>query len=258
MKKFVLSAVLTCASFSASAKDWTVIKFGTAPAYAPFESKASDGSLIGFDIDLGNAICQKLKAKCEWVENDFDGLIPALKARKFDAILASMNITEQRQKQIAFSDKVYNAPTRMIAPKGSPLQPTVESLKGKRIGVQQGTVQETYAKQRWAASGINVVSYQNQEQVYQDLTSGRLDASLQDAIEAEYGFLKTPKGKNFTYAGSDIADPKIFGVGTGIGMRKEDEELRKDINRALAEIIKDGTYKRIASKYFSFEIYSRL
>lgn len=258
MKKLVFSIIVACTSLSASAKDWNVIKFGTSPAYAPFESKASDGSLIGFDIDLGNALCKKLKAKCEWVENDFDGLIPALKARKFDAILASMNITEQRQKQISFSDKIYNAPTRMIASKGSPLQPTAESLKGKRVGVQQGTVQETYAKQRWASGGVNIVSYQNQEQVYQDLSAGRLDASLQDAIEAEYGLLKTPKGKNFAFAGNDIADPKIFGIGTGIGLRKEDEELRKDLNRALAEIIKDGTYKSIASKYFSFEIYSRL
>lgn len=257
MKKLALCMIVACTATSAFAKDWSVIKFGTNPTYAPFESKASDGSLVGFDIDLGNSICKKLKAKCEWVENDFDGLIPALKARKFDGILASMNITEQRQKQISFTDKIYNSPTRMVVKKGSPLLPTTELLKGKRLGVQQGTVQETYAKQHWESSGVKVVAYQNQDMVYQDLTTGRLDASLQDAVEAEYSLLKTAKGKDFTFAGGNITDQKIFGVGVGIGLRKEDEELRKDINRAFAEIIKDGSYAKLAKKYFSFDIYNK-
>lgn len=255
MKKTLLAIMMTCASTAVLAKAGDVIKFGTSPAYAPFESKSVNG-VIGFDIDLGNEICKRLQAKCVWVENDFDGLIPALKARKFDAILASMNITEARKKQIAFSDRIYNSPTRMVARKGSKLQPTVESLKGLRIGVQQGTVQESYAKKRWEGSGVNVVSYQNQEQVYQDLTSGRIQASLQDAVEAEYGLLKTSKGSNFEFSGSTLKDAEIFGIGAGIGLRKEDEALRNNINKALAEMLKDGSYQKLAAKYFSFDIYN--
>lgn len=255
MKKALVVLAVACAAGSAVAKPGDVIKFGTSPAYAPFEYKTATG-IAGFDVDLGNEICRRLQAKCVWVENDFDGLIPALKARKFDAILASMSITEARKKQIAFSDKLYNSPTRMVARKGSKLQPTAAALKGLRVGVQQGTVQETYAKKRWEAAGVNVVAYQNQEQVYQDLTSGRIQASLQDAVEAEYGLLKSSKGANFEFAGATLKDADIFGIGAGIGLRQEDEALRKDINRALAEMLKDGSYHKIAGKYFSFDIYN--
>ena len=98
-----------------NAKDWKVIRFGTESSYAPFEYKTPDGKLTGFDVDLGNAICAKLKAKCVWVENSFDGMIPALKAKKFDGILSSMTVTDERAKQILFSSKIYNTPTRMVA-----------------------------------------------------------------------------------------------------------------------------------------------
>src|SRR6516164_3622376 len=142
MKKLVIVAALALASTAAVAKDLSVIRFGVDPTYAPFESKAPDGKLLGFDIDLGNAICAKLHAKCVWVESDFDGMIPALKARKFDGILSSMNVTEKRMREIDFSDKLYNAPSRLVAKKGSNLLPTAESLKGKRVGVVQGTIHE--------------------------------------------------------------------------------------------------------------------
>ncbi|MFC3532336.1 ABC transporter substrate-binding protein [Vogesella facilis] len=255
MKKALFALSLGGLSALTLAASGDVLKFGTSPAYAPFEYKTASG-VAGFDVDLGNEICRRLQAKCVWVENDFDGLIPALKARKFDAILASMNITEARKKQIAFSDRTYNSPTRMVARKGSKLQPTAEALKGLRVGVQQGTVQESYAKKRWEPAGVMVVSYQNQEQVYQDLTSGRIQASLQDAVEAEYGLLKGSKGANFEFAGSALKDAEIFGVGTGIGLRKEDEALRLQINKALAAMLKDGSYQKLAAKYFSFDIYS--
>jgi len=237
------------------AKDWKVIRFGVDPSYPPFESKAPEGSLVGFDIDLGNAICAKLNAKCVWVELDFDGMIPALHARKIDAILSDMSVTPKRLQQIDFTSKISDAPTRMVAKSGSNLLPTADSLKGKSIGVEQGTIQETYAKTYFEPNGVKVVSYQNQNQVYADLKSGRLDASLQDAIQAGVGFLKTPEGRGFEFAGSEIVDEKILGAAAAIGLRKSDLELKNLINQALADLLKDGTYQAIAKKYFDFDIH---
>lgn len=257
MKKVfaAMSLALMAVSIGASAKELKEIRFGVSPDSPPFEQKMADGQPAGFDIDLGNAICEKLKAECVWVENDFDGMIPALKAKKFDGVLSSMSVTEKRQKQIAFSDKLFNAPVRMVAKKGSTLLPSAESLKGKRIGVQQGTTQETYAKTYWEPQGVTVVPYQNQDLNVADLLSGRVDATLQDAVQADIGFLKTPRGRDFAFAGPPLNDPKTLGNGTAIGLRKEDVELRQLINQALADIHQDGTYQRLEQKYFSFSIY---
>jgi lysine/arginine/ornithine transport system substrate-binding protein len=243
-------ALLAVSAGAAHAKDWSTVRFGVDASYAPFESKAPDGKLVGFDIDLGNEICKRLNAKCEWVEQDFDGMIPALKAKKFDGVLSSMTITPQRSEQIAFSAKLFNTPTRLVAKKGTNLQPTADSLKGKSVGVEQGTIQETYAKENWAPKGVNVVPYQNQDQVYADLLSGRLDAALQDEVQADLGFLKTPRGAGFQFAGKEIPTGAA-----AIGLRKEDADLKTKIDKAIADMIKDGTYKKIEAKYFDFDVY---
>jgi lysine/arginine/ornithine transport system substrate-binding protein len=253
----VAIAALAVSAGVAQAKDWTTIRFGVDASYAPFESKAPDGKLVGFDIDLGNEICKRLNAKCVWVENDFDGMIPALKAKKFDGVLSSMTMTPAREKEIAFSHKLFNTPTALIAKKGSTLQPTADSLKGKTVGVEQGTIQETYAKTYWAPKGVTVVPYQNQDLVYQDLLSGRLDAALQDKVQAEIGFLKTPRGAAYQIVGGDIVDEKTLGTGAGIGLRKEDTDLKAKIDNAIAEMRKDGTYNNIAKKYFDFDVYGK-
>ncbi|MCG5071850.1 ABC transporter substrate-binding protein [Paraburkholderia tagetis] len=250
MKKLALFMAILAIATSAFAKDWSTIRFGVDASYPPFESKAADGKLVGFDIDLGNEICKRLNAKCVWVEQDFDGMIPGLKAKKFDGVLSSMSMTPQRKEQIAFSSKLFNTPTRLVAKKGSNLLPTADSLKGKSVGVEQGTIQETYAKKNWAPKGVNVVPYQNQDQVYADLMSGRLDAALQDAVQAEMGFLKTPRGTGFQFAGEEIPSDAA-----GIGLRKEDTDLKEKIDKAIADMIKDGTYKKIESKYFDFDVY---
>ncbi|CAM2137929.1 MULTISPECIES: ABC transporter substrate-binding protein [Paraburkholderia] len=253
MKKLLAAlsvALLAVSAGAAQAKDWTTVRFGVDASYAPFESKAPDGKLVGFDIDLGNEICKRMNAKCVWVEQDFDGMIPGLKAKKFDGVLSSMTITPQRQEQIAFSAKLFNTPTRLVAKKGTSFQPTADSLKGKSVGVEQGTIQETYAKENWAPKGVNVVPYQNQDQVYADLISGRLDAALQDEVQADLGFLKTPRGAGFQFAGKEIPTGAA-----AIGLRKEDTDLKAKIDKAIADMIKDGTYKKIEAKYFDFDVY---
>lgn len=231
-----------------------IIRFGVDATYAPFESKTPDGKLVGFDIDMGNEFCARLRAKCVWVENDFDGMIPALRARKFDGIV-SMGNTPQRAEQIAFSSRLYYTPTRLVARRGSKLSPTPESLAGKSIGVQQGTIQEAYANTHWRRNGVKIVAYENQDQVYADLVSGRLDATLQDAVQADYGFLRTPRGTAFAYAGGNIEDKDTLGGVGAIGIRKEDKALKERIDQTIAGIIKDGTYQKIENRYFNIDVY---
>jgi lysine-arginine-ornithine-binding protein len=256
MKSFVLATVLALASTSALAKDLSVIRFGVDPTFAPFESKNPNGELIGFDIDLGNAICAQLKVKCVWVETAFDSIIPALKARKFDGVLSAMTVNEKRKENVAFSDRLYNSPNRLIAKKDSGLLPTAESLKGKRVGVAQGSTQEAYVKAAWAPHGVTMVSYTNQDLLYPDLVSGRIDASLTDAVVADIGFLQTPRNTGFAFAGDTVQDEKLLGQGIAIGLRKDDLELIQAINGALAEMHRNGTYDAIQKKYFTFDIYN--
>ncbi|SFN32790.1 lysine/arginine/ornithine transport system substrate-binding protein [Izhakiella capsodis] len=252
LRQLALSSLIAGCAFAAQAKIEKV-RFAVDPTYPPFESKTPQGKLVGFDIDLGNALCEQMQAKCVWVESQFDGMIPALKARKFDAILSDMGITEERMKQIAFSVPLYDTHTQLIARKGSGLRPTAEALKGKTVGVQQGTVQERYALAKWQPYGVNVVPYGDQAQVESDLVSGRLDATFTDAAQAAIGFLKQPQGKDFELAGPVVQDP-IIGPGTAIGLRKEDTALKTAIDNAFAEIKKNGTFDKLQKKYFTTDI----
>ncbi|WP_217548608.1 ABC transporter substrate-binding protein [Pantoea sp. GbtcB22] len=252
LRQTLALAVLAGCAFGAQAKI-DQVRFAVDPTYPPFESKTPQGKLVGFDIDLGNALCQQMQAKCVWVESQFDGMIPALKARKFDAILSDMGITEERLKQIDFTVPLYDTHTQLIARKGSGLLPTAESLKGKTVGVEQGTVQERYALAKWQPHGVQVVPYGDQAQVESDLISGRLDVVFTDAAQAANGFLKHPQGKDFELAGPIVQDP-IIGPGTAIGLRKGDTELKTALDNAFAELKKNGTFDKIQKKYFATDI----
>jgi histidine transport system substrate-binding protein len=210
------------AAGSALAKEYKELRFGVDPSYAPFESKAADGSLVGFDIDLGNAICAELKVKCKWVESDFDGMIPGLKANKFDGVISSMTVTEARMKAIDFSSELFSGPTSLVFKKGAGYPPRV--LKGKTVGYEQGTIQEAYAKAVLDKAGVTTKAYANQDQVYADLTSGRLDASVQDMLQAELGFLKSPAGADYEVSAA-IDDP-LLPAKTAIGIKKGNTELK--------------------------------
>ncbi|WP_058912746.1 histidine ABC transporter substrate-binding protein HisJ [Entomohabitans teleogrylli] len=255
-KVIALSLVLAFSSvsnvFAAIPKN---LRIGTDPTYAPFEMKNNKGELIGFDIDLAKEMCKRIEAQCSFVENPLDALIPSLKAKKVDIIVSSLSITEKRLQEIAFTDKLYAANSRLVVAKGSSIEPTLEALKGKRVGVLQGTTQETYGNTHWAAKGVEIVSYQGQENIYADLAAGRIDAAFQDEVAASEGFLKHPAGKDYQFGGPSIKDEKIFGVGTGFGLRKEDKELLEALNKAFADMRADGTYQKLSDKYFNFDIY---
>lgn len=257
MNKKLLPLLIAAVTASSMSFASATIRLGVEPGYAPFEIKNPDGSLSGFDIDLGNEICQRIAAQCRWIESDFDGLIPSLKAKKIDAILSAMSITPARLKEIAFTQKLYGTPARLVSAKGVELQPTAAALGGKRIGVFQGTTAETYAQEQWAVKGVDVVTYQSQDLVYADLVNGRLDGAFQDAVAANDGFLKRPIGKGFQFSGPEVNDETYFGVGAGIGLRQEDTELKAKIEQAITAMLADGSYAKIAAKYFDFDIYGK-
>ncbi len=260
MKTLLTAGVLVLAlsgpAASAQAAAPMEIKFGVDATYPPFESIAPSGKMVGFDIELASAICDHLKAKCIFMSQPFSSIIPALQARKFDAILSSLNKTAEREKSIAFSSLMYTLPTGLVARKQSGLRMTVDSLKGKMVGVEIGSAQEGFANAYWKPEGVHVVSYMTQDQVYSDLILGRLDASLQDSVQADYGFLRTPTGKPFALVGTMSDDPQhLISAFTGIGMRKDEPELLAKINEAIAAIHANGTYDRLQAKYFTINIY---
>ena len=259
-RRSLLLAALTLVAQGALAKDWDSIRFATEGAYPPFNMVDTQGEVQGFEVDISNALCEQMKARCTWVKQEWDGMIPALLSRKFDAIAASMSITEERKKRVAFSNKFYATPLALVARKGAPLLPQAEALKGKRIGVQRGTVADNFASRFWADQGVEVVRYARQEEAYLDLEAGRIDASWLDALMADGGFLATPAGADFAVMGGLVhgrnADEKgVIGEGVGIALRKQDAELKDKLNKALAAIRANGKYDEIRKKYFEYDIY---
>lgn len=260
MKKLTVAAMLTLLALNVSAKEWTEVRLASEGAYPPFNALATDGSLTGLDIDIGNAICAEMKLKCTWVKQDWDGMIPALVARKFDAILASMSITEERKQKVDFSNKYYASPIALIGKNGSPLKPEVAALKGKKVAVQRGTVSDNYATKFWAKQGVTVTRYAKQEEAYADLKSGRVDAALADYWEAKGGFLDADAGKGYGMLGDkvygkDAAERAVVGEGIGVAIRKQDKDLKEIFNKGIAAIRANGTYDKITKKYFNEDIY---
>ncbi len=229
------------------------LRVGVEGAYPPFSWKEPDGTLKGFDIDFAYEVCKRLNRECVLVEQDWDGIIPALLAKKYDVIIASMSITEERKKKIDFSIKYYNTPAKMIAKEGTSLTDSNESLAGKRVGVQRGTTHQCYVEKFFPDAEL--VMYGTQEEVFQDLAAGRLDAQLSDSIQGLEGFLQTDAGKSFAFMGGDQVDVECMGEGAGISMRKGNDELLAAINNAIQAIRADGTYMKINNKYFAFDIY---
>ncbi|MGN6669336.1 MAG: transporter substrate-binding domain-containing protein [Trinickia sp.] len=251
MKHLKVWLAVVCAFGSGAAlAESNTLRYGVEAQYAPFESKLPSGELVGMDIDVGNAVCKLTKLSCKWVEMSFDGLIPALNGRKFDAINSGMNATDKRREAIDFTNIIYRVPTMLIARTGSGILPTPESLKGKRIAVLQSSIQETYAKAHWEPAGVQVVSYQDQNQAYTDLSSGRVDGTLVMAPAGQAGFLATPEGKGFSFVGGPVHDDKILGSGIAFGVRKGDDALKAKLNAAIDKLKADGTVKAFGQKYF--------
>jgi arginine/ornithine transport system substrate-binding protein len=229
------------------------LRYAVEGSFPPFSEVGTDGKVKGFDIDIGMALCERMKVQCTQVQVEFDAMIPALRAKKVDAILASMSITPEREKAVDFTSKYYNTPSRMVVRADAKFEITPEGLKGKRIGVQRNTIQDRFASATF--KGAEIVRYSKGDEVFLDLVNGRVDAALSDVVNATQGFLKTPAGRGFALRGPSYDDPAYFGSGAGIALRKGDKALQAALNAALAAIRADGSYKRIADKYFDFDVY---
>ena len=246
------AAALLATSMTAKAED--TIRFATEGAYPPFNERAPDGSLKGFEIDLGQALCEKINRKCEFLAQDWDGMIPGLLAKKYDGIFASMAITEERKKKIDFTDKYYQTGGAFVTRKGTSIDVNDKKLGGKVIGIIPGTTQ-CYMEKAFPEATVKI--YKTADSMYLDLVSGRVDAVLSDSIAIDFGLLKTEQGKDMAFASEIYHDLECFGEGVGIGMRKEDKELREEFNKAIAEVRADGTYDKITKKYFEYDIYGK-
>jgi len=246
MKKFaILMTAALLAAGGAQAAD--KIRFGNEGAYPPFNQIDPNGKLVGFDIDIGNALCKQMQAECVWSTQDWDGIIPGLLAKKYDAIISSMSITDERKQAVDFTDRYYSNSLRYIAKKGSKLD--VKNLKGKTIGAQRATIAGQYLEDK-LADVVSTKLYDTQDNAYIDLAAGRLDAVLGDML-VNYEWLHSDAGKDFDFVGEAFYRNDVI----GIAVRKGDDDLRKKINAALEAIRKDGTYAKINAKYFPFDIY---
>jgi len=242
-------AMLVAGAGAASAKDWKTVRIGTEGAYPPFNFFDSDKQLQGFDIDIAKALCAEMKVECTFVAQDWDGIIPALTAGKYDAIIASMSITDERMQVIDFTDKYYTNSLTFVAPKDTDITDvTPAGMKDKTLGAQSSTVSATFLEENYGDADIRL--YPTQDDAYLDLASGRLDAVLADVGPSDL-WLNSGDGDCCAFVGEAVLKDDVI----GIGVRKEDTDLKEMINKALAAIVANGTYEEINKKYFPFSIY---
>ena len=257
MKKFVVVFAL-CMFLAASgpvmAKDWTKVRIGVEGAYPPFSYVQPDGELAGFDIDIAKALVEAMGAEVTLVAQDWDGMIPALMAKKYDAIIASMSITEERLKKVNFSKRYYRTPVKFVAKKGAIPVFSIDAIKGKAVGVQRATVSDKYLSDVYGKD-VKIKRYGTQDEAYLDLIAGRVDLLLADSVVLLDGFLKKEEGKDYEFVGPDFNDPKWFGEGIGVALRKQDKDLEELFNKAIDTIRANGVYKSIQDKYFDFDVY---
>ena len=257
----------------ASAQDWSKIRIATEGAYPPWNATDSSGELVGFEVDLAKELCQRMDAECEIVAQDWEGIIPALQAGKYDAIMAGMSITDERQQVIDFTQSYWTTPAYFAVLKDSELakadlpqdtldlssvepdeQAAIDALKetldGKAVGVQVATIHANFLENE-LGDVVEVRKYDTQENLDLDLQAGRIDAALAD-MSYWKPLLETEKGQDFTLIGPGLAKGP-FGEGVGVGVRKENEDLRAMFDKAIEEVREDGTLSKLGQKWFGFD-----
>jgi len=279
LKKIILSIFASLFLFSSTLSADT-IRIATEGAYPPWNSKSEDGKLIGFEVELANWLCIYMERDCKIVEQDWDGMIPALRMRKYDAIMAGMSITDERKKVITFSQGYADEVASLAVMKGSSLESlkTVEAvnlskgakktlktlttaLAGKTVGVQVGTIHQNFLESGDVGK-VNVRTYKTQDEVNLDLAAGRIDVALAAAVAfTDYA---EKSGKPVVLVGPTFSGG-AFGNGVGVGLRQEaqfgsstamgkrDGQLLKDFNKAINKARKDGKISELAIKWFGFD-----
>ena len=244
-----LSGIVFTLALIAPTTAWADLRFGVAAEpYPPFTSKDSTGNWVGWEVDFMKALCLKLDEKCSIVEVAWEGIIPSLNTKKFDAVLASMSITEKRRAVIEFSDVYYKSSVKMIARVGAPDYHSPADLAGKSVGVQAASIQQDYAKKYFLPAGATIKTYATQDEIQADLAAGRIDYAMGEALELD-AFLNSPQGACCHLAGGVKFDPTIFGVGVGLGLRKEDMELKQRLDGGIKSIVADGELAKITETW---------
>lgn len=250
-RAIIVAAGLLLGLASAQAKEWTTIRIGVDATYPPFESVDSSGKIVGWEVDYANALCAKMKATCTFQNQDWDGIIPALLASKFDAVISSMNETPARAKRVLFSDVYYaTAPVwvTQAGTKSDDISPA--ALKGKAIGTQSSTTFAGYLDKNY--KGFDVKLYPGGDEPLADLANGRLDYVVLDELVTEKFMEKTPGCCRIV--SRIVRDPEVFGPGVGVAMRPEDTDLKTMFDKAIAETMADGSYDTLQKKYFKIDI----
>lgn len=251
IRKIVAAATLAATALvGVEAQAGDKIRIATEGAYAPFNMKNEQGELIGFDVEIAKALCAEMKADCTIVEQDWDGMIPALMGRKFDAIIASMSITEERLQSVDFTDPYYTNVLAFVAKEGAEFKTDKASLKGKTLGAQRATIAGQYLEDN-LGDVVSVKLYDTQDNAYLDMKSGRLDGLVSDKFPA-YDWIEGGDGKGFEFKG-DIQTETVDKI--GIAIRKNQDELKMKFNKAIKAIVENGTYEKINAKYFPFSIF---
>ena len=248
-------ALLAWAGFAGAvgADEAALLRVGVQNERPPFSFSDDDGELQGFDVDIAWALCAALKAECRLVPLEFTALMPGLEEGRIDAAVASMSITEERLQRVDFTDKYYQASNRFVARRDA-RRVTPSGLAGKTIGVKRDTIHDRYLSDQFASTA-DIRRYGYSDEIFIDLALGRLDLTFADGITLTESFLKTDLGAEFDFVGPELSDPQWFGRGEGIAVRKGNFDLLMRLNRALRQILADGTYEEIRTKYFDYDIY---
>lgn len=222
-------------------------------AYPPFSEVQPDGSIVGFDIDMANALCAEIGETCDLVRVDWSRMIPSLVGGTCDAIIASMSDTPERRLSIDFSSPYYRSAIRFVGVAGAGLDDSEAGLDGKAVGVQRRTTNQAFMTAHFPRASLRL--YESQEHVLIDLNLGRLDAVVGEGVQLDTGFLRTASGEGFAFFGTDHFDPAIQGNGAAVGVRKGDTDLRDRFSAAIAALRADGRYQAIEARYFDYDIF---
>ncbi|MBD1202496.1 MAG: transporter substrate-binding domain-containing protein [Rhodobacteraceae bacterium] len=247
------AALLTLLGAQAQAEG--VLRVAISTGYPPFNVLNADGTFGGFDVDYALLLCERMQKTCEFTDIEWDGIIPGLLANRYDVIIASMGITEERKQQITFSNPYYQTPSTVIARADAGLTADAAGLAGRTIGVQRATGHECYIQREWGEADMR--SYPTTDEAYLDLLAGRIDAVLVDSIPGQDWLASDPAHAVFAPVGGDIYDTECFGAGTGVGLRQGETELLDALNAAIQLTREDGSYVALSERYFGRDIYGQ-
>ena len=220
--------------------------------YPPFNTLDRKGLPAGFEMDLAQEACQRMKAACDFVAADWNDLIPGLIDKKFDIVMASLDVTPERRRRLGMSRRYYLAPGAFIAAKGAPYDGPPTLLRNKRIGVQKDSTHADWLDKNFRRSA-QIKRYASVEDELQALAKGELDAVFGDKAQL-WLWSQKPEGECCVLMGQDIKDTPTLGIGVSAGIRREDVKLREAFNKAIGEMMADGTYRKLNAKYFPFPL----